>query len=92
MFSDGYANASIGPVNTILTIIYGKDVMNKHNKSTLSAIAFAGIIIGQLCEWPRATRSTRRALTPPAFGYISDKVGRKIGMLICTSMVSWSVL
>ncbi|TXT13503.1 hypothetical protein VHUM_00870 [Vanrija humicola] len=69
MFSDGYANASIGPVNNILTMLY-PDTMTKHNKSILSAIAFAGIIIGQL-----------------SFGYISDKVGRKIGMLICTSLI-----
>ncbi|WVQ96859.1 hypothetical protein IAU59_003966 [Kwoniella sp. CBS 9459] len=72
LFSDGYANASIGPAQTIIkTYIYPDAFKNRPvNGRLLGAIAFAGIIIGQL-----------------SFGWISDKVGRKFGMLLCTAIV-----
>ena len=48
-----YANAAIGPVNAILKgYIYPDAFMGprgKTNGSLISSMAFAGIIIGQLC-------------------------------------------
>lgn len=72
LFSDGYANGVIGNVNTILTRIYGKEEVNKHNYSqTLSGVAFAGMIVGML-----------------VFGYMSDRLGRKFGMMLATGIVA----
>ncbi|WRT67676.1 uncharacterized protein IL334_004648 [Kwoniella shivajii] len=72
LFSDGYANAAIGPAGTIIkTYIYADTFKNNPvNGRLLPAIAFAGIIVGQL-----------------SFGWISDKIGRKFGMLLCTGIV-----
>ncbi|ORY31398.1 phospholipid transporter [Naematelia encephala] len=72
LFSDGYANAAIGPAGSIIkTYIYpDKFLKGSQNGSLLSSMAFAGIIVGQL-----------------SFGYISDKIGRKFGMLLCTGIV-----
>ncbi|EIW73646.1 hypothetical protein TREMEDRAFT_42464 [Tremella mesenterica DSM 1558] len=72
LFSDGYANASIGPVlHIIRTYIYPDSFKSgSQNASLVSSMAFAGIIIGQL-----------------SFGWISDKIGRKFGMLACTFIV-----
>lgn len=44
MFSDGYANAVISPVNTILGMLYPTwlDTKTTQNKSLLSAMGFAG--------------------------------------------------
>lgn len=64
LFSDGYVNASIGSVNTILKIIYGKRYSESRATSNVSAIAFVGIVVGQL-----------------SFGYISDNIARKGGLL-----------
>ncbi|KZT29812.1 MFS Git1p-related glycerophosphoinositol and glycerophosphocholine permease [Neolentinus lepideus HHB14362 ss-1] len=72
LFSDGYANGVIGSVNTLLTRIYGKAEVSKHNYSTtLSSLAFAGTIVGML-----------------TFGYLSDKFGRKFGMMLATGIVA----
>ncbi|ODN74417.1 hypothetical protein, variant [Cryptococcus amylolentus CBS 6039] len=72
LFSDGYANASIGPATTILKGYIYVDAFTDRpvNSRLLPAIAFAGIIVGQL-----------------SFGWISDKIGRKFGMLLCTGIV-----
>jgi len=72
LFSDGYANAAIGPAGTIIKSYIYPEKFPKGNQNgpLISSMAFAGIIIGQL-----------------SFGYISDKVGRKTGMLICTGIV-----
>lgn len=53
MFSDGYSNAAIGPVNTVLNAKF-PEVMNpkhmganpraKSNRNLLSAMAFAGMV------------------------------------------------
>lgn len=48
LFSDGYVNASIGSVNTILKIIYGKTYSNSHATSNVSSISFVGTVVGQL--------------------------------------------
>lgn len=63
LFSDGYANASIGPATTIIKTYVYPDLFESRpvNSRLLPAIAFAGIIVGQL-----------------SFGWISDKVGRKV--------------
>ncbi|WVO19205.1 uncharacterized protein IAS62_000483 [Cryptococcus decagattii] len=72
LFSDGYANASIGPATTIIKSYIYPDLFESRpvNSRLLPAIAFAGIVVGQL-----------------SFGWISDKVGRKFGMLLCTCIV-----
>ena len=50
----------------MLTRIYGKEAIDKHNYSTtLTSVAFAGTIVGML-----------------SFGYMSDKLGRKFGMVL----------
>ncbi|WVQ80539.1 hypothetical protein IAT38_002644 [Cryptococcus sp. DSM 104549] len=72
LFSDGYANASIGPASSIIKgYLYTQTFTdNPVNGRLLPAIAFAGIIVGQL-----------------TFGWISDKIGRKFGMLLCNTIV-----
>lgn len=64
LFSDGYVNNSIGTVTTCLSALYGERYTNSSAISVISAIAFAGTVVGQL-----------------GFGYISDNVARKGGML-----------
>lgn len=61
--SNSYANASIGPATTIIKSYIYPDLFESRpvNSRLLPAIAFAGIIVGQL-----------------SFGWISDKVGRKV--------------
>jgi hypothetical protein len=59
--ADGrYANAAIGPVNAILKgYIYPdafKGAKGTQNSSLISSMAFAGIIIGQLCTSPLASQ------------------------------------
>ena len=55
-----YANAAIGPVNAILKgYIYPeafKGAKGTQNSSLISSMAFAGIIIGQLCTSPSHSR------------------------------------
>ncbi|KAL4399089.1 glycerophosphoinositol permease [Malassezia pachydermatis] len=65
LFMDGYNNASIGTVITLLKKIYGSSVVTSTQKENLSAIGFAGTVIGML-----------------VFGYYSDAVGRKSGMIV----------
>ncbi|TRM64448.1 major facilitator superfamily domain-containing protein [Schizophyllum amplum] len=73
LFSDGYANNVIGSVKTYLTRIYGPDVLDRHDFSTiLSSVAFAGTVVGML-----------------VFGYLSDKMGRKFGMMTATAIVAF---
>ncbi|PKI82365.1 hypothetical protein MVES1_003476 [Malassezia vespertilionis] len=68
LFSDGYVNGSMGNVNTILSKLY-KDVM-QDKSSTVTAIGFAGTVVGML-----------------SFGYYSDAVGRKSGMIIAVLII-----
>ena len=126
LFSDGYANAVIGPVGTILRgYIYPEYFATETGltySSLISSMAFAGIIIGQLSmsgishvpqPTTRMPRYRERCGTTSAidsgvqserlgagirsaygtvadctgFGWISDKIGRKFGMLVCTLIV-----
>lgn len=70
LFSDGYVNNSISAVTTCLSRIYGAKYTESTAISNVSAIAFVGIVVGQL-----------------SFGYISDHVARKGGMMAATVML-----
>ncbi|KAF9237651.1 major facilitator superfamily domain-containing protein [Melanogaster broomeanus] len=73
LFSDGYANNVIGMVNTLLKRIYGADAIDGHNYST-------------------ALTSVTFAGTIVGmliFGWISDKIGRKFGMMTATGIVAF---
>lgn len=48
LFSDGYINNVIGSVSTILTTLYGKAYSGSSAKKNVSAITFAGTVLGQL--------------------------------------------
>lgn len=48
LFSDGYVNNSISTVTTTLSLIYGSKYKDSSAISNISAIAFAGTVIGQL--------------------------------------------
>ncbi|KAF3991943.1 hypothetical protein FT663_02502 [Candidozyma haemuli var. vulneris] len=84
LFSDGYVNNSIATVNICLTRIYGDTYAESESMSNVTAIAFAGIVLGQL-----------------SFGYISDHIARKGGMMaaniilvfftICCAAATWGV-
>lgn len=71
LFSDGYANGVIGSVNTLLTRIYGAEALSKH-------------------AYSRTLSSLAFAGTIVGmlvFGYLSDKIGRKFGMMSATAIV-----
>ncbi|OCB89420.1 MFS Git1p-related glycerophosphoinositol and glycerophosphocholine permease [Sanghuangporus baumii] len=71
LFSDGYANNIIGSVNTLLDRIYGTDAVSAHNYSKT---------ISSL-----AFAGTVVGML--TFGYLSDKLGRKFGMMTATVIV-----
>lgn len=48
LFSDGYLNGIIGPVQTMLTEIYGKEYTSTKAYNNVGSIAFAGTVVGQL--------------------------------------------
>ena len=48
LFSDGYLQAVIGPVNTILLKLYPDKYANSSAAQNVSSIAFAGTVLGQL--------------------------------------------
>lgn len=59
MFSDGYSNAAIGPVNTVLNAKFPEVMDPKHlganpraksNRNLLSAMAFAGMVSSTACS------------------------------------------
>ncbi|KAH7921614.1 MFS general substrate transporter [Leucogyrophana mollusca] len=71
LFSDGYANGIIGSVITLLTRIYGKDAVDAN-------------------DYSNALTSVAFAGTVVgmlAFGYVSDKFGRKFGMMFAAGIV-----
>lgn len=48
LFSDGYLQSVIGPVNTMLATIYPDEYKNSNAVSNVTSIAFAGTVVGQL--------------------------------------------
>ncbi|KAL9604654.1 MAG: hypothetical protein Q9219_000374 [cf. Caloplaca sp. 3 TL-2023] len=48
LFSDGYLNGVIGQVNTILKQLYGSAYTSSPAQSNVTAITFAGTVVGQL--------------------------------------------
>ncbi|KAK5107556.1 hypothetical protein LTR62_001044 [Meristemomyces frigidus] len=48
LFSDGYLQAVIGPVNTILKTLYPEAYAGSRAAQNVSSIAFAGTVLGQL--------------------------------------------
>ncbi|KAL1899852.1 glycerophosphoinositol permease [Sporothrix stenoceras] len=59
LFSDGYINNVIGSVTTILALEYGDTWSNSRAKSVVSAIVFAGTVVGQLFFGVLADRWSR---------------------------------
>jgi MFS family permease len=72
LFSDGYANGVIGCVNTLLHRIYGKQRIDSHNYGTTLSSAAFAGTIVGML----------------VFGYLSDKIGRKFGMMTATGIVA----
>jgi len=72
LFSDGYANGIIGSVNTLLKRVYGKEALAAHNYSTVLSSVGFAGTIVGMLT----------------FGYLSDKVGRKFGMMTATGIVA----
>ncbi|KAF9261624.1 putative metabolite transporter [Marasmius fiardii PR-910] len=73
LFSDGYANGVLGTVNTLLKRIYGADAITNHNYI---------VIINSLVF----AGAVVGMLT---FGWLSDKIGRKFGMMSATGIVAF---
>ncbi|KDQ57339.1 hypothetical protein JAAARDRAFT_292602 [Jaapia argillacea MUCL 33604] len=73
LFSDGYANNVIGSVNTLLKRVYGSDAITAHNYSTTLSSLAFAGTIVGMLT----------------FGYLSDKVGRKFGMMTATGIVAF---
>lgn len=48
LFSDGYLQSVIGPVNTALKTIYGDRYTQSSAQQNVTSIAFAGTVVGQL--------------------------------------------
>ncbi|KAF2123969.1 glycerophosphodiester transporter [Dothidotthia symphoricarpi CBS 119687] len=48
LFSDGYLNNIIGPVNTMLSKIYPKEYTGSSIQANISSITFAGTVVGML--------------------------------------------
>jgi len=72
LFSDGYANNVIGTVVTLLKQKYGKDNITAHNFSTILS----------------SLTFAGTVVGQLSFGYVSDKVGRKFGMMTATGIVA----
>jgi MFS family permease len=48
LFSDGFCQSIIGPVNTILKILYKDEYTKSDAQQNVASIAFAGTVLGQL--------------------------------------------
>ncbi|EIW83999.1 MFS Git1p-related glycerophosphoinositol and glycerophosphocholine permease [Coniophora puteana RWD-64-598 SS2] len=73
LFSDGYANNVIGSVNTFLKRIYGDDALTGNNYSNTLS----------------SVAFAGTVVGMLAFGWISDKLGRKFGMMSATAIVAF---
>lgn len=85
LFSDGFCQAIIGPVNTMLKTIYKDEYTKSSAQQNVASIAFAGTVLGQLFK------STLKLLKGPnyvlgqlVFGYTSDHWSRRHSLLIST--------
>ena len=60
LFSDGFSQSIIGPVNTMLNILYKDEYTKSSAQQNVASIAFAGTVVGQLFfgytsdHWSRA--------------------------------------
>ncbi|KZT30020.1 MFS Git1p-related glycerophosphoinositol and glycerophosphocholine permease [Neolentinus lepideus HHB14362 ss-1] len=71
-FSDGYTNNVIGSANTLITRIYGEKAVSQHSYNTTVS--------------SMAFAGTVVGII--LFGYLSDKVGRKFGMMTATCIIA----
>lgn len=84
----GYANGVIGTVVTLIKRKYGAERVKAHNFGTvLNSLAFAGTIVGMLSFGMFLFHCFQYALHTRS-GYLSDKVGRKFGMMTATGIVA----
>ncbi|KAE9401531.1 putative metabolite transporter [Gymnopus androsaceus JB14] len=74
LFSDGYANGVLSDVNVLLSRVYPNEIASTNYATVVSSLAFAGTVVGQECL---------------SFGVLSDKVGRKFGMMSATAIVAF---
>lgn len=82
LFSDGYVNANSGPTNTILSIIYSQD---KYADQNLNLTHFSSLY--------SSMTFAGTLLGMIVFGVLSDRIGRKFGMLFASVWLSlWSVI
>ena len=68
---------------TVLTRIYGKAALADHNYSnTLTSVGFAGTVVGvRFISITLMTYSHDISVQMLVFGVLSDKIGRKFGMV-----------
>ena len=60
LFSDGYLQSVIGPVNTILATLYPTTYASGAAASNVSSIAFVGTVVGQLAFGYTSDRFSRK--------------------------------
>jgi len=73
LFSDGYANGVLSNVNVILKRVYGSENVTAHNYTN---ILNSVVFAGTIVGML-------------SFGYLSDKFGRKFGMMTATAIVAF---
>ncbi|EIN09771.1 MFS general substrate transporter [Punctularia strigosozonata HHB-11173 SS5] len=73
LFSDGYANNIIGSVTTCMRRTYGADRVNAHSFPTVLS----------------SLTFAGTVVGMLTFGYLSDKMGRKFGMMTATGIVAF---
>ncbi|XP_006459103.1 hypothetical protein AGABI2DRAFT_191164 [Agaricus bisporus var. bisporus H97] len=72
LFSDGYANGVLSDVNTLLNRIYGADRIDANGYGTTV----------------RSLAFAGTVVGMLVFGYLSDKIGRKFGMMVASGIVA----
>ncbi|KXN81580.1 hypothetical protein AN958_04419 [Leucoagaricus sp. SymC.cos] len=76
LFSDGYSNGVINNVNTLLTRIYGSERIEANNYGTTL----------------RSLAFAGTVVGMLLFGWLSDKMGRKFGMMSASAIVAFFAL